>query len=201
MATAPARKCRGHSGALPRGPEALPEASAAAASVHELFRMPQQSTMLRIISNICGEGAGRRSAPETPGSGQVSQLSETRCWGGVPKQSQSRPTHHDHSNHDGRDADDYSFPRKSSSIFPWQSSCRGGQGAVRGCPSSTHEAAARGPMKGTAPPPGPPKRGVNSEACQGTLRAQRPRALSGQELARETRAPSTRGLEVTTAPR
>ena len=71
----------------------------------------------------------------------------------------------------------YSFPEKSSSILPWQSSCRAArrrQGA--------HPPAPRGssppPMEGHSRAPGAPRRGVegtwslasvNSEHAEGTL--------------------------------
>lgn len=56
-------------------------------------------------------------------------------WGGIPKQSRSAPLTMITATTMAAMPMRYSFPEKSSSIFPWQSSCRGGQRAVRGaCP-------------------------------------------------------------------
>lgn len=88
----------------------------------ELFRMPQQSTMLRIISKICEEGRGARQRPEAHGGlrrrpppGALTMMTAT-TMAAMPMR--------------------YSFPEKRSSIFWWQSSCRarpaGGQGAGPG---------------------------------------------------------------------
>lgn len=70
MATAPPQKCPGHSGGHcwgPRGPSPRPQWPWA--QYTELFRMPQQSTMLRIISKICREGQAGSQLPEAPGEG------------------------------------------------------------------------------------------------------------------------------------
>lgn len=70
-----------------------------------------------------------------PRGGQLSQLSEPPSGGGIPKQSRSAPLTMITATTMAAMPMRYSFPEKSSSIFPWQSSCRGGQRAVRGsCP-------------------------------------------------------------------
>lgn len=70
-----------------------------------------------------------------PPGGQLSQLSEPPSVGGIPKQSRSAPLTMITATTMAAMPMRYSFPEKSSSIFPWQSSCRGGQRAVRGaCP-------------------------------------------------------------------
>ena len=76
--------------------------------------MPQQSTMLRIISKICGDGWVGLSAPGDCGAAsrgclaRVLTMITATTMAAMPMR--------------------YSFPEKRSSIFWWQSSC-GGQPA------------------------------------------------------------------------
>ena len=75
MATAPPQQCPGHSGGRcwgPRGPSLRPQWPRT--QYTELFLMPQQSTMLRIISKICG-GRGRAVSSQRPLG---------RVWAGDP---------------------------------------------------------------------------------------------------------------------
>ena len=71
--------------------------------------MPQHSTMLRIISKICGERRAGQSAPGDP----VGTL--VRC----PARALTMITATTMAAMPMR----YSFPEKRSSIFWWQSSC------------------------------------------------------------------------------
>lgn len=96
--TAPPQKCPVTPGALQGSHRPSPAVAAAGAAQYtELFRMPQQSTMLRIISKICG-GLGGTVSTGSPG--------------GRPERMPSPCTHHDHSNHDGRNADEVQLPRE-----------------------------------------------------------------------------------------
>ena len=96
--------------------------------------MPQQSTMLRIISKICGEGGA---------GGQGGQHPETR--GGALSRRPARPTHHDHSHHDGGDADEVQLPREELVDLPVAVLLRGRPESSQRCPSSApREAAAQG---------------------------------------------------------
>ena len=134
-----------------------------------------------------------------------------QCWGGVPKQSQSAPLTMITATTMAAMPMRYSFPEKSSSIFPWQSSCRGGQRAVRGARPPTPQGSSRGPMEGHSPAPRAPQkrceRRLVSAWCEQQACQRHPPVLrdheapSGQGWPREARAPSTRGSEVTTAPR
>lgn len=76
----------------------------------ELLRMPQQSTMLRIISKICGEGTGGQAVRTRGGlwaRGAPRTLPLTMITATTMAAMPMR----------------YSFPEKSSSIFWWQSAC------------------------------------------------------------------------------
>lgn len=103
-------------------------------------------------------GSSRRSGRRAWGRAGGSAPGDPR---GDPGRCPARPTHHDHSHHDGGDADEvYSFPEKSSSIFPWQSSCGGGQTAFRGARPQPParpwpRVIAAGAQRGTALPPRP----------------------------------------------
>ena len=83
MATAPPQKCPGHSGGRcwgPRGPSPRPQWPRI--QYTELFRMPQQSTMLRIISKIYRVGAGGLSVPRGPWGGRGQVIRSKTPWGG-----------------------------------------------------------------------------------------------------------------------
>lgn len=69
--------------------------------------MPQQSTMLRIISKICGEGAA--VSTRLPGAGKAPTRPLTMITATTMAAIPMR----------------YSFPEKRSSIFWWQSPCGG----------------------------------------------------------------------------
>lgn len=90
--------------------------------------MPQQSTMLRIISKICREGQAGCSAP-------------TDLWRALSRHP-AHPLTMITATTMAAMPMRYSFPEKSSSILWWQSSCRGWPQAVRGVsPQVPHKAA------------------------------------------------------------
>ena len=115
--------------------------------------MPQQSTMLRIISKICREGQAARQHPgahtgprRRPPSGPLTMITAT-TMAAMPMR--------------------YSFPEKRSSIFWWQSSCRARPGGGQGCWSSGHPSSARAQGGGGPSPGRSQKRGVRGPVSAG----------------------------------
>lgn len=148
MVTAPSQKCPGRSGGPAGVPAALPAASA---SVHRAA--PDATAKHHAQDHL--EDLRRRGW-----GGQVGQRPETR--GGTLSRCPARPTHHDHSHHDGGDADEVQLPREELVDLPVAVLLRGWPDSVQRCPSSAParpwpRVIAEGAQRGTALPPSTPQ--------------------------------------------
>lgn len=92
------------------------------------------------------------------GQGQVSQPSETPVLGWGPQAEPVGPTHHDHSNHDGRDANEVQLSREELVDLPVAVLLQGRPEGSQRRPSSDPTRQQPGPHGGAQPrPQGPPK--------------------------------------------
>lgn len=114
-------------------PEALPEASVHRAVPNATAEHHAQDH----LEDLRGGGGRAVSSRRPPGAqGQVSQLSETPVLGWGPQAEPARPTHHDHSDHDGCDADEVQLPREELINFPVAVLLQGRPGGSQRRPSS-----------------------------------------------------------------